>query len=347
MRVRLVVLCLAVFLAGCSGFAVDEVTEPVDTGDETAVTNGNQSTAESATTDSVDNPWGTETITVGIVNTANESRDIEPLVAETIEYWNTDGSGYASYSVNFTLDPDKSDVDIMVLLKEEFDCGNRENNLTAGCAPRIDAGTTVTDRPQHVEIQSGHTDNATVTILKHEFGHVLGLGHADEPQSFMRTGIQLEKFPEPTYDERANPYGQETVNVHVDWESHSGDRAATERQLTETFSALESDIGPVSDVTFKRVETREAANITIEFDSGECGGAGQSCGVHEGIDEDGQGTLNRLTTTKIRLDDIEEKRQGWHVGYWVAHAFAGGETDDMPDVFANPRPNDQVDWWEG
>ena len=346
MRVLLVV-ALAVLLAGCGGFVAEDVPTPTNQTSEPVPGDGAPA-EETELTDSVDNPWGSETVEVGIVKTTNESRDIEPLVAETIEYWNTAGKEHATYDVNFTLKPDKSDVDVMVLLREDFDCGERTNDLTSGCAPRIDANSTVGERPQHVEIESGYTDEATVTIMKHEFGHVLGLRHDDEPQSFMQTRLELKQFPIPSHRERENPWGNDTVRYYVDWETHSGDRAASERQISETFAALESEAGdPISNATFVEVDEQQRANITIEFDTGECDSDGRSCRVHEGVDIDGQGDIDRLTTTTITLDEIAVERQGWHVGYWVANAFVGGDEDELPDEFVDTTPDERTDWWDG
>lgn len=347
MGVRLVVICLVVVLAGCGGLVAENSPAPTENTSEPATAeNGEPTVEEEASAESVDNPWGSETIEVGIVNTANESRNIEPLVAETIEYWNTDGSEYATYDVNFTLAPDKSEVDVMVLFREDFTCGERVNDLTSGCAPKITPDSTVGERPQHVDIESGYTDNATATILTHEFGHVLGLGHSDEPQAFMQTRLQLKTYPIPSHTERTNPWGNETVRYYVRWETHSGNRAESERQIAETFSSLESETDePISNATFVEVDDRRLANITIEFDTGECESTGQSCRVNEGVDIDGHGDIDRLTMTTIRLDGIDEERQGWHVGYWVADSFVGGDKDELPDSFVDAGPRERTDWW--
>lgn len=310
MRLGLAVVCLLVVTAGCVDAVEDGGDDPV--GDSAM---------------SVDNPWGSETVTVGITNLANESRDLSPMVSEALTYWAE--SEHGTYNVSFDLRPDRSDVDLMVVFQERVECNQA---VTAGCAPLLDSRDSVQERPLRVQIEAGYTDTSTVTVLKHEFGHVLGLTHSDKPQEFMTASLSLMKFKEPNFAERRNPWMTEDIGVYVDWQNHQGDRAPTERQFERAFGYYE-EASTTPQVSFERVSEPSQARVIVQFNTGDCEVTPGSCRRHDGTDTDGHGDINVLNTTTITLEGIDQERVGWHVGRWIGMAFAGGESDDIPEIF--------------
>ncbi|WP_323174842.1 matrixin family metalloprotease, partial [Natrialba sp. PRR66] len=89
----------------------------------------------------------------------------------------------AAYEAAFVLDPNATDPDVVVTFVDDVDeCGDVDD--AAGCAPRLSSNSRV-DPPVAVEVEANLSDESTVIVTKHEFGHVLGLSHDDDPQSIM------------------------------------------------------------------------------------------------------------------------------------------------------------------
>jgi hypothetical protein len=119
------------------------------------------------------NPWTTERITVTI-NNSTEAHDFEPLARNAIGYWNArmDDLGYTGRFVYSTEPEGQPDVEIRVVSEVEGEAvGRAPVNDGVGRA----AGTSV------IRIQWDGA-GSTQQILTHEFGHTLGLTHADHPQ---------------------------------------------------------------------------------------------------------------------------------------------------------------------
>jgi hypothetical protein len=131
-------------------------------------------------------PWpAQEPVTVHVVNEAAPDRDVEPLVAETLRWWEQADDAHGNYTTDWEL-VDDPDADVTVsLVVAVADCGDHENPTSLlGCGPVLD-GETLADGDEHVRVRSGFSDATTLLILKHEFGHLYGRSHGMSPDPVM------------------------------------------------------------------------------------------------------------------------------------------------------------------
>lgn len=131
-------------------------------------------------------PWpAQETVTVHVVNEAAPDRDVEPLVAEALRWWEQADDAHGNYTTDWEL-VDDPDADVTVsLVVAVADCGDHENPASLlGCGPVL-AGDSLADGDEHVRVRSGFSDETTLLILKHEFGHLYGRSHGMSPEPVM------------------------------------------------------------------------------------------------------------------------------------------------------------------
>ncbi len=132
-----------------------------------------------------DRPWTELPVTVSLDDRTDGGRQgFEALLVEGMEYWEERSEEFVGYGIEYAFEPDPDDTDIVVELVENVQtCSvDGHNREAVGCAPVIvgDAPDTAT-----VEIKDGFSDELTLTTIKHEFGHTLGLGHDDDPVEIM------------------------------------------------------------------------------------------------------------------------------------------------------------------
>ena len=325
-------------LAGCA-------TEPPG-----ATTTDRATDSRALTTDEVidrPNPWGTEQLTVAINNTANESRDFGPLVAESLDFWANNSTRYAGYGIDFELDPNASDPDLVIEFVDSIEeCANVTN--PAGCAPYVTADGGVS-RPVTVEVVGSYTNNSTRLILKHELGHVLGLNHSMEPQSVMAPTSQLETLPQINATERRLPWNDSNFSVYLD--ANGTDRSEVRDQLDRAldYYAAGANGTVPENVSYEFVDNRTDAEVVVEFgDDLPCrtGNRG-SCGQVHGVDPDGDGALERYDRLRVTISDIDAEAVGWHVGYWLGYGFGFEDESDWPEPFRDASYDDRrSEWWE-
>jgi len=172
-----------VLLAGCSG--VDEGSADNENGGlEPSVTISY--TAE----DTVDNPWNKKTVSVGVAN--NGSEELISATEMAVEYWNTEGSRYTTYPVTFEYTESAAQADILIRPVEVLTCGYSISTDTIGCAPRLHADSTVSE-PAVVKVVERIPQPVARSTVKHELGHIVGLGHSAEPARLMSTDDVLTK----------------------------------------------------------------------------------------------------------------------------------------------------------
>lgn len=368
MKTRALLLVLLVLLAGCGG-SVEEVdtttaqttqtpsptqvttsetaTEPVETTTEST-------TETPTTTPRPDNPWNSKNVTVTIQYKVNESRDISPLVNETLQYWNNHSDEYGAYSdVQFVSAPHKFFADIVVVVVPEIEsCGEGDTDTTVGCASVLDEYDTPTV-PERVRVVAGYSDNSTTQILKHEFGHIMGVEHGEEPMPLMEPIGQHTYLSQPDAADRALPWRDSTLSVYVDTGNvTSHDKDEVNEQINHALSYYEggADGHVPKNVSFTRTENRSAADIRISIpdDAFECAGERMregSCGMYRAYDTDTDDAFEYYSRWSIRVRNIDRDAVSWHVGYWLADAF-GLSKDELPEPFVDADHDDRrSDWW--
>jgi hypothetical protein len=301
-------------------------------------------------------PWPTEeTVTVNLSVRSGEDRDWEPLVRAGIDYWQGEGSQHATYSQEMVFDPDAADADITVTVVEEIpECGIHEGTETRalGCAGRYNtsvlAGETVP-----VQIETGWDDRTTVQTVKHEFGHVYGLTHDDEPTSIMNaTYSEAATAPETNVSDRINPFGPGPVDVFVDTDSFSAPASAVRAQVrhaVEYYDAgADGAVDPSVDVRLH--DDRETADVVVESgDLSVCSSAGDvgSCGILSRRNTDFDPAWEYYERQNVTLSGVETETIGWHTGYWLGFSVAAAETEsELPAPFRETDPEHKRDWWK-
>ncbi|WP_336136647.1 matrixin family metalloprotease [Natronomonas amylolytica] len=142
------------------------------------------------------------TTTVAIVDRSDSSHDLEALTDASLSFWTENANEYAGFEVEFRrveggsgdADPD---VEIEFLDgREELDgCQDHSTDNVLGCAPLV-RETNRIDRPVVAEVVATGRPSGEVEITtKHELGHLLGLGHDDEPAYIMSNRIE-DRLPE-------------------------------------------------------------------------------------------------------------------------------------------------------
>lgn len=339
---------LLALLAGCAG-AGDVTTDDTPVGTEnngttseppsandTENTTGSGSTEEDPTssdgtdieTDTEpdsepdidpDNPFGEAEVDI-YLHTGPAERDVEPLIQNAMEYWETNAAEYAGYNVTFTQVDSERRADIELTFQNINQCGGTDDNHTAinGCA---EWRTYNDERSVQVRIQLGLTDPNIESTAKHELGHALGLDHDDEPQDIMR----------PV---RPGLAGVEPVQVYVENDSPRSDTfiEGQAEDALEYYSDEDNVDNETLDYTF--VDEPHKAHLTITYsrDVTECdidrGGSCFKQGAYEG-------------QQAIHVEDVRDhKIMAWHVGYMLAPIFV----DERPEVFETRDYQERQRW---
>ncbi|WP_255198591.1 matrixin family metalloprotease [Halorarius litoreus] len=331
MRVRVGVVALLLVLSGC-----------------TAVLGPGATPTEQGWTGDVDNHFRESTLTVAVNVSADTDRDFRPMLRDALDYWEANAEQYAEFPIEYVVDPDAESPDLEVRFVDDIEqCGPEEH--TAGCAPIIETPEQVR-RPVTVRVRASYSESSTVSVLKHELGHTLGLRHGDAPETVMQQRSQLTTLPQPDATERAMPWADPELSVYVDDTNVSRrERDETERQVAGALGYFADGAdGTVPDnVSFVRTENRTAADVTIVFaESAPCTNGGGSCGSIRGRDPDGDGALETYTRLDIVVAGVDPEARGWHVGFWLARGFGVTESE-LPEPLATDDPAvRRSEWWE-
>lgn len=133
-------------------------------------------------------PLAGETQIVGITDESTTEQDLVTNTTRALDFWEENSNQYAGFEVSFELDENRDDPDISIVYADTpRGCDEIEgtSKRVMGCAPYIKEQSRI-ERPVTARVVAGtrHPERILVTT-KHELGHMLGLGHTDQPQQIM------------------------------------------------------------------------------------------------------------------------------------------------------------------
>ena len=321
------------------------VTEAgTDAGFETGTNRGTGSAGVST------DPYGGETLVVAVEDPGDGSREYAPLVRRALDYWEANASRYAGYEVSYRLDPDSADPDVVVSVVEHIeDCGS-EDDHSAGCAPLITRPAEFSP-PIRVRVVDGLSDESTVRVLIHEFGHTLGLGHDDEPQPIMQARGRLATLPRQDAINRSFAWENRTLAVHVGVGEDAGDRTTVDRQVAETLAYFDRGAEETvpENVSFVRTGNRTTADVVVQVGgTNPCERETGSCRRIRGLDPDADGRLETYDRLEVYVVGLDPEAVGWHVGRHLGYALGLTDDGEYPEPLRTSASYGErrSEWWE-
>jgi len=353
MATRTLVLAALLVLAGCTTPLDPTATTPTEVPAGAPGTATSDSPTRSATATPTErpatatpsaNPWGSDPVVVAIRNEGSRDRDFAALVREATAFWEENDGQHLGFEVRYEVRPDATNPDLVLAFADRVpDCGDVTDAV--GCAPLLTDSRQI-DRPVTAWVKTGLSDQSTVLVAKHELGHTLGQTHDDPPSAVMRAESVLYTEPQPNATERAFPWDDADFTVRVDDESAS-DPAGVRSQVDHALTYYEDDPpGMPSNLSFTRTDAD--AEIRVRFGpTDDCRASSGSCIATYGTDPDGDGAIETYTRVEITLVELDTEAVGWHVGYWLAHAFGAEPDGEKPPPFRDASARERRSaWWE-
>lgn len=345
----LTALAVVVLLTGCAGIPADDTPVATPTVEESTTEPSTESVTSTPTTTPTetptetrteaelhdpppDNPWEADPITVAIYRDDAADRDFEPLLREALDFWeNESQNGQVGYELNFTIVNDSAEADIIVGFVAEIPrCGDTDERI-AGCADAIGFGA---DAPTPTTVQTaiGYNDSATVTVLKHEFGHTLGYTHSESDiYDFMIESQLYGELDQPDIDERDSHWEADTIYVYANYSEDSNryPEGAYDRDIERVVETYNDYHNMPEGVQLKVTENQSKADITIHFrDSLE--NNDKYAGYYTYVDLDYDGVPNYFTAYDIYIGDLDRDHVEEIVGYYVGYSVYANETEQLP-----------------
>ncbi len=146
-------------------------------------------------------PFADRTVTVRVDDESETPHDVHAVARDALEYWTEHAAVYAGFAVDFDVvsggvpapgsdfDSDSNpDPDVRLrFVDQPDDCRGVENysERVLGCAPLLRPGYRLPSTVEAIVVAASRPVGKIGITTKHELGHLLGLGHDDEPQEIM------------------------------------------------------------------------------------------------------------------------------------------------------------------
>jgi len=344
---RVLLVTLLIVLAGCGGQTVPSTEAGVPDQTSSSTSTASPTPTATPTPTPPNNPYESDPVVIGIENPTN--RSYLPLVEQTVAYWEDNASRYGEYRANYEIRPNESEPDIRIKFTDEiYRCGNEIGDNILGCAPYPDSIEPYATAEVHIETRDDYgfyTNASVVETLKHEFGHLYGIEHGEEPMPLMKAKSAANLTSQSNATEQAVPWPDNTIYVYVDEESFASSISDDiDEQVSNTIAWFNAGRGTTPDnVTVERVERESEANIIIKSGNTPDDVRSTTNGIY-GRDIDNDGALEYYTNMTVIIDpNVDSSDFGWHVGYWLDSVV---NPDETSEPFENPEGGDRRDWWE-
>jgi hypothetical protein len=297
-------------------------------------------TVPDRTVDRTTNPWGPGPITVVVDDHTGATRDVRPAVRETLTFWENAVYPGNRYRPEFELVEGNESADVRVAIEAAIErCSVHEDDVALGCAPVVPTNATVTDEVT-VQVRAGHTPATMRTILKHEFGHVLGFRHGEGPGDVMAPNLS-SRVDSDVANAAARTYSWASDTLQVAVVSDTTTTDAARERVREAVGYYErgADGTVALPPEFEVVDDPENADVVVALEeSVDCDvlGVDSSCAHWDGPDVDDDGVPEYYTDVRVTVAPDGHDRAGWHAGYWLGKSLW---TNGVPGPFrTNEHP---------
>lgn len=291
-------------------------------------------------------PWpGEGPVTVSINNSIAPDRSLVPLVRDALQYWQENQDEFGDYQVEWKLEPDNRDADIEVRFVNSIaECGDEFSDNFIGCASILEP-TYLAEDQEVVRIGAGYTDESTVKLLKHEFGHLYGRTHGEDPMPIMSATQETELLPRPNVSEKPYAFESAPLEIYINYSTFSDPDSRVRAQVehaVDYYNDHPDEYRP-SSVSLSFTRDKAEAEVIIEERDLDCQSGGCSDVFYYGFDPDGDDAFESYSTMYIQLSNLDLETYGWHTGYWLSLAFQAYPRSEVfhPDTDYDGRRN----WW--